>query len=107
MTARLVLTTAPNAEVAQTLATGLVEASLAACVNILPGVRSVYRWQGNIEVDEELQLFIKTDAALHDALVAWLGEHHPYDVPEVLAFDVTDGSAGYLAWLAASLKRSS
>ncbi len=97
--ARVVLCTAPTLEVAETLARGLVEAGLAACVNLLPGVRSVYRWEGALHVDDEVQMVIKTTAAQFAALERHLQSHHPYDTPEVLALEVADGSHAYLAWL--------
>lgn len=95
----LVLCTAPSAEVAAELARGLVQAGLCACVNVLPGVRSFYVWQGELCDDAEVQLFIKTRAARFDEVAAWLAEHHPYDEPEVIAVPIEAGSPGYLAWL--------
>lgn len=95
----LVLCTAPSADVGATLARGLVEAKLAACVNIVPGVRSIYGWEGKIHDEAEVQLFVKTRRALFDAVRDWIGEHHPYDVPEVLALPIEAGSDAYLAWL--------
>ena len=97
--ALVILCTAPDAEVGARLARGLVEARLAACVNLVEGVRSFYRWQGAIEDEAEVQLLIKTRAARFDEVRDWLGEHHPYDTPEVLALPVTAGSAAYLEWL--------
>ncbi|MGE0791908.1 MAG: divalent-cation tolerance protein CutA [Sandaracinaceae bacterium] len=94
----LILCTAPDADVAATLARGLVEASLAACVNVIPGIRSFYRWQGEVKDEGEVQLLIKTTAERYDALAAWIDAHHPYEVPELIAFDVTKGSRAYLAW---------
>lgn len=96
----VVLTTCPTAEVAADLARALVEQGHAACVNVLPAVRSIYRWQGQVQSDDEILLLIKTTAgrfrALRDALVA----RHPYDVPEVVALRVADGHHPYLDWLA-------
>jgi periplasmic divalent cation tolerance protein len=97
--ARVVLCTAPTLEVAETLARGLVDAGLAACVNLYPGVRSVYRWQGALHVDDEVQMVIKTTAARFAALEQHLRAHHPYETPEILALEVADGSHAYLAWL--------
>ena len=94
-----VLCTAPDAEVAERLARGVVEARLAACVNILPAVRSIYRWEGRVQDDAELLLVIKTRHEHFDALRAWLTQHHPYDVPEVLGLPVSAVSAPYLSWL--------
>lgn len=97
--ALVILCTAPDAEVGATLARGLVDGRLAACVNLIDGVRSFYRWQGKVEDDGEVQLVIKTRASRLDAVKAWIAENHPYDEPEVLALPVSGGSAGYLAWI--------
>jgi periplasmic divalent cation tolerance protein len=96
---RAVLTTAPNSEVAAALARSLVEERLAACVNLLPGVRSVYRWEGAIQEDEEVLLIIKTQAARSDALAGRIKELHPYDVPEVVVLPAVGGSLPYLEWV--------
>lgn len=101
----VVLCTAPDPEVAASLAQGLVEAGLAACVNVLPGVRSFYLWEGELHQDGELQLVIKSHRDRFDELEAWLMRHHPYDVPEVLALPVMAGSAPYLAWMRERLRR--
>ncbi|MBX3245920.1 MAG: divalent-cation tolerance protein CutA [Myxococcales bacterium] len=101
--ALVVLCTAPDADTAARLARGLVEARLAACVNILGGVRSFYVWKGEVQDDAEHQLVCKTDRAHLDALMSWVRAEHPYEVPELLALPVTGGSAGYLAWLRAEL----
>lgn len=95
----LVLCTAPDEEVAATLARGLVEAGLAACVNVIPGVRSFYVWEGALEEAAEVQLLIKSRRARYAALESWLQENHPYDVPEVVALPIERGSDAYLAWL--------
>ncbi len=96
----VILCTVPaEGEHARRLATGLVEARLAACVNILPGLQSVFRWQGSVATEPETQLVIKTRPEHFDRVVRWLGEHHPYDVPEVLAVPVLRGAEAYLAWL--------
>lgn len=98
--ARIVLCTCPDPGAARRLAGGLVEARLAACVNILPGVQSVFRWQDEIQDEPEALMVIKTVAARVAQLEAWLVEHHPYDVPEVLVVKVDGGSRSYLDWLA-------
>jgi periplasmic divalent cation tolerance protein len=79
---RLVLTTAPDRETATRIARTVVEGSLAACVNLLPGVRSIYRWQGRIEESDEVLLVLKTTAARLLELERAIGELHPYEVPE-------------------------
>jgi len=94
-----VLCTCPDAATAQRLAGGLVERKLAACVNVLPAIRSIYRWQGEIQDDAEALMIVKTSRSAYAALEAWLIEHHPYDVPEVLAVPVLQGSAAYLEWV--------
>lgn len=94
----VLLATAPSAE-GERLARGLVAARLVACVNLLPGVRSIYRWEGAVACDEEVVLLAKTTrsgfAAARDHLLA----EHPYDLPEILALPVADGLAGYLSWV--------
>ena len=100
---RVCLCTVPNAEVGAQLARGLVESKHAACVNIVPGVRSVYRWKGEVQDDAELLLIIKTSAERFEAMRAWLLEAHPYEVPELLALPVEAGAAPYLAWVLESL----
>ncbi len=97
----VVLVTAPDAEVAARLARAIVEERLAACVNVVPGVRSIYRWQGAVQDDSEVLLVMKTRADRVDALGARVRELHPHDVPEVLALAAAGGSADYLAWVRA------
>jgi len=101
--ARLVLTTCGNREVADRLAGALVERRLAACVNVLPGVSSTYRWQGQIERDEEVLVLIKTLQRKLDAVAAAIREISGYELPEVVAVDIAGGSADYLAWVAESV----
>lgn len=97
----VVLCTAPTEEAGAELGRGLVERQLAACVNIVPGVRSIYSWQGEVKDDAEVQLLIKTRSARFEALAAWIRDHHPYDEPEIIALPIAEGSASYLAWIAA------
>ncbi|MGH8127050.1 MAG: divalent-cation tolerance protein CutA [Gammaproteobacteria bacterium] len=99
MTARIVLTTCADEASAAMLAKALVERGLAACVTRLPGARSVYKWQGRLCEDAEVQVLIKTTAARESALLATLGELHPYQEPEVLVLSVAGGSTGYLQWI--------
>jgi periplasmic divalent cation tolerance protein len=91
--------TAPDAEQAAAMARALVEEGLCACVNIVPGVRSIYRWQGKTLDEGEVLCLCKTRPALFDRLRQRIAELHPYEVPEILAFAVDDGSPTYLAWL--------
>ena len=85
---------------ANAIALAVVEAKLAACVNILPRVQSIYRWQGKVESASEIALFIKSTAAAYPALEAQIRALHPYEVPEIIALDITQGLPAYLNWLA-------
>lgn len=96
---RVVLLTAPDAASAEGLARALVEERLAACVNLVPGVRSIYRWQGRVEDASEVLLVVKTRAELGAALAARVRELHSYELPEVLELGVAGGSAEYLDWV--------
>jgi len=93
------LTTVPADVDASALARALVDARVAACVNILPAVRSIYRWQGAIEEALEQQLVIKTTRGSVDALWKALKERHPYEVPEFVVFAVNEGNEDYLKWV--------
>ena len=93
--------TAPDAECAATIARALVEERLAACVNVLPGVRSIYRYGGAVHDEAETLLIVKTRAARAPALEARVRALHPSEVPEVLRLDVAGGSPPYLAWVVA------
>lgn len=105
MTDRIVvLSTCSSEEEAERLARMLVERRLAGCVNVVPGVRSFYRWQGAIESAGEWLLVAKSSRDLFAALSAALEQAHSYEVPEVLALPVVDGSPNYLTWLAESLR---
>jgi periplasmic divalent cation tolerance protein len=99
----LALTTVPGDFDAARLAQDIVGSGLAACVNILPGVRSVYTWKGVPQIDEEQQLLIKTTTEQIDPLWDMLSDRHPYDVPEFLVLPVIDGSDEYLKWVDASV----
>ena len=101
MSGLLVFTNLPDAQSAQTLAAHLVEARLAACVNILAPCRSVYRWEGKIEDAAEVPLLIKTTAARYPALEAAIRARHSYELPEIVAVPIECGLPGYLAWVAA------
>ena len=96
----LVLCTFPDLGKARETATALIESQLAACVNLIPAVESIYRWQGAVESAVEVPLLIKTTAAAYPALEAAIRERHPYDVPEIIALPITAGLPAYLNWLA-------
>jgi periplasmic divalent cation tolerance protein len=95
----VVLSTCGSAEEAEKIARALVEARLAACVNVLAGARSFYRWQGAIEYSAEWLLIIKTSRGRFDELSSELQRLHSYEVPEVVALPMVAGSANYLNWL--------
>lgn len=97
--ALIVFTTFPDPDTARTLARKLVEMRLAACVNVMSPCLSVYRWQGRLNEDEEIPVIIKTSADNYARVEAFVRENHPYELPEVVALDITRGLPGYLAWL--------
>ena len=94
----VVLVTSPSDQ-ASAIAHHLVEKRLAACVNIIPEIRSVYRWEGNIENETECLLLIKTTRIMYEAVSAGVREVHPYSVPEIIATPLIDGYDGYLRWV--------
>jgi periplasmic divalent cation tolerance protein len=101
--ARIVLTTIGDEKLAETLATKLVERRLAACVNIVGPIRSVYRWRGAIEREQEFLLIIKTTREQATQLPAALRELHSYELPECVEVVISGGSQEYLAWLSAEV----
>ncbi len=103
MTHQIVLTTCPDSESAERLASQLVEMRLAACVNVVPGIRSVYRWKGEVVKDNELLLVIKSRADRFEALRQTIIDNHPYELPEVIAVSVSDAHLPYLAWIDSQL----
>lgn len=96
---RIVLTTAGSIEEAQRIAAALVEQRLAACVNILPGVESVFRWQGKIDRTSEWLMIIKTKGEAFERVRDAIQKLHSYDVPEIISLEIDDGSAAYLQWI--------
>ena len=100
----IVLCSCPNQEIAEQIASSLVEQHLAACVNIIPGVQSVYRWQGKIERDDELLLVSKTTASKFDQISTYIAELHPYELPEVIAVSIERGISEYLQWIEEQVK---
>ena len=95
----VVLITTADAEEASDIADTLVNNRQAACVNIVPRVHSRFRWQGNIESEDEALLVVKTRAALLDGLIELVKSNHSYEVPEIIALPVIGGNPDYLAWL--------
>ncbi|OMO50690.1 Divalent ion tolerance protein, CutA [Corchorus capsularis] len=95
----VVYVTVPNREAGKKLAESIVKEKLAACVNIVPGLESVYLWEGKINTDPEELLIIKTRQSLLEALTEHVKANHEYDVPEVIALPITGGSPQYLEWL--------
>jgi periplasmic divalent cation tolerance protein len=101
---KLVLSTCGSIDEARKLARALVEKQLAACVNIVPQIESVYYWKGKVETSTEYLLLIKTTAGAFDELRDVLTELHSYDVPECIEIAIEDGSAAYLAWMGESVR---
>ena len=95
----LVLITTPDEEMATEIARALVENQLAACVSIIPQVRSIYRWEGEIYDDNEVQMIVKTSIDLFDQIQKFVNKIHSYDVPELLLLPIEDGSQDYLQWI--------
>jgi periplasmic divalent cation tolerance protein len=95
----VVLVTVPSPPIAARIATALVQGRLAACVNVVPGVRSIYAWEGKVCDDREMLLAIKTTAARYPDVEAKVKALHPYKVPEVIALRVKRGSEAYLKWV--------
>ncbi len=95
----IVFITASNEDEASKMARALVEARLAACVNIIRNIRSIYSWQGKIEDEAEVLMIAKTRRSLFDSLLERVKELHSYTVPEIIAVPVAEGSADYLGWL--------
>ncbi len=100
----VVLSTCATAEDAERIARALIAEQLAACVNVVPQVRSYYPWKGELESVDEFLLIIKTSCGLFDALNSELEKLHPYEVPEILALSVHAGSENYLNWLGSNLR---
>jgi periplasmic divalent cation tolerance protein len=101
---RVVLTTCGSLDEGRRIAQTLVERRLAACVNIVPQVESIYRWRDEVESASETMLVIKTTAEASERLRAALKELHSYDIPECIEFEISDGSAAYLDWIAEAVK---
>ncbi|RMH14840.1 MAG: divalent-cation tolerance protein CutA [Gemmatimonadetes bacterium] len=96
---RLVLVTTPDRETAESLARTLVEERLAACGNVVPGLRSIFRWEGEVQAEDEALLLLKTRVEHVERVGRRVAELHPYDVPEVVALPVCAGLGAYLDWV--------
>ena len=100
---RLIYVTASSREEAETVARHIVEAQLAACANVFPGVRSFYRWKGALACDDECVVVLKTRAERVDEIVAAVGEVHSYELPCIVALPIVGGHEGYLQWVASQV----
>jgi len=99
----VILSTCANAEEAEKFARELVDARLAACVNLIPRVQSFFRWKGTVETAEECLLLIKTSRTLFDSVRTVLEKTHSYEVPEAIALQIVEGSENYMNWIQANL----
>ena len=102
---KLVYCTCPDHEAALSLANTLIDEALAGCINIIPGLTSVYHWKGKRETGTEELLMIKTTREQYPALEARIRELHPYELPEIIAVTIDAGLPGYLAWISESCQR--
>ena len=95
----MVICAFPNMEKARQIGTVLAQAQLVACVNLIPGIRSIYRWEGRLEEQEEVMAFFKTSAARYEEVEQKVIELHPYELPEIVVVDLTGGFPAYLQWV--------
>jgi periplasmic divalent cation tolerance protein len=102
--ARVVLVTVPRGGKAESMAESLVESRLAACVNVISGAVSIYRFKGRVHRDAESLLVIKTTVAKFKPLERWIKAHHPYETPEIISLPVAAGSKEYLSWLSSAVR---
>ena len=100
-------TTCPNEKEAENLARGLIEQKLCACVNITPGITSVYWWDGKVNQDKEFLLMAKSTKENQEKIISFITQNHSYDTPEVIFVDISHGSDDYLNFIRDSLKRGS
>lgn len=100
----IVYVTSPNQEIAKQIAKGLVSGKLAACVNIIPNVNSVYEWEGKIIEDTEVLMMIKTTSCKVEELTKFVVDNHPYDLPEVISVLIENGNNAYLNWIQKSVE---
>jgi periplasmic divalent cation tolerance protein len=104
---RIVLSTAGSEDEARRIAQQLVKHRLAACVNVIPQIESIYRWQGRVDSSQEWLLLIKTTAELFPQVRAAIKELHSYELPECISLNIEDGSEEYLQWMESSVKTDS
>ena len=102
--AMIFFVTVPDIKLGEELAFALVKAKIAACVNLIKGVTSIYSWKGNIEKESECFLIIKTNTEKSAELIEYIENNHPYDVPECVGFKIEEGSKKYLNWISTSVK---
>ena len=95
----ILLTNLPSMEVAKNIAHGLVENRFAACVSIVPSIRSVYSWKGEIYDEEEFMLLIKTREEKYKQAEAFIKKHHPYELPEIISLKISDALKDYMKWI--------
>ena len=107
MSALLVLCTFPDADTARQIGTALIQKQLAACVNITPGIESIFSWKGKLDYEPEILALIKTTSETYPDLEAALLELHPYDNPEIIAVDIATGSEAYLRWVENTVRPAS
>lgn len=100
----LVLNTCPDEQTARAMALGLIEARLAACVNLVPGLTSIYRWEGAVEEGTELLLLIKTTAERYPQVESFIRERHPYRLAEIISMPLSAGLPAYLDWIGDSVR---
>ena len=102
----VIYATFPSLAVGEAIGGQLVEAGLAACVNLLPGLRSIYRWQGAVHRDDEVAGLVKTQALLTERVIAWVRVAHPYANPAIVVLPAIGGSAEFLGWIAGETSRA-
>ena len=100
----MVICTFPNMEKARQIGTALVQMQLVACVNLIPGIQSIYRWEGKVEEQEEVMAFFKTSAAKYQEVEQKVIEMHPYELPELVVVELAGGLPAYLHWVLSSTK---
>ena len=103
---QIVLSTCPDPASADQLANTIIEHGVAACVNIVPGIRSLYRWQGKVESSQEQLLLIKTHKSQYNSLQQLIRNKHPYELPEIIAVPIEAGLPEYLSWIDNNLSKT-